>query len=92
MKRLILMLIAAGMLFAADIDVKLYDNDQREAYYDEVAKQIESAEKNAQRPEAILHEEKLQLSRVRAAAVQTLHIEKYDVALGAYINRRMAAG
>jgi small-conductance mechanosensitive channel len=74
-----MMMLAAGMLFAADIDVKLYDSDQREAYYDEVQQQIDSAEKNAQRPEAILHEEKLQLSRVRAASAQSPQIERYDV-------------
>ena len=79
MKRLLLLMAAAGVLFAVDVDIKLYDNDQLNAYYDEVQQQIERAEKNAQRPETIIQEEKLQLSRVRAAAAQSLKIEPYDL-------------
>ncbi len=79
MKRLMFLLLAAGLVFGASVDTALYEGDQKEAHYQEIAQQIDEAAKNGQRPAEILQEEKRFLERVRSAAAQTVTIERYDL-------------
>lgn len=79
MKLFILLLSAASIIWAASVDTKLYEDTQKKSYYDEIQKQIESAEHIKQQPKEILQEERLYLTRVRDASSQDIQIELYDL-------------
>lgn len=78
LKLFVFFLLLGTLVFGADIDEKLYDDTaDKELYYKEVQKRIESgADKRA--PELVA-EERLQLSRVRSAASQSVMIDSYDL-------------
>ncbi len=79
MKLLLLALVLLSFGWSADIDTKLYDSDDKEAYYREIEQQITVDERNALRPKPILQEERLQLARLRSAASQTVKIDAVDL-------------
>lgn len=79
MKFFILLLSVVCIVFASDVDTKLYENGEKESYYEEIQKQIESAEHIRQVPKEIVEEEKLYLKRVRSVSLQEAQIERYDL-------------
>lgn len=79
MKLFILLLSAASVIWAASVDTRLHEDTQKKSYYDEIQKQIESAEHIKQQPKEILQEERLYLTRVRGASSQDIQIELYDL-------------
>lgn len=79
MKLFILLLSAASIIWAASVDTKLYEDTHKKSYYDEIQKQIESAEHIKLQPKEILQEERLYLTRVRGASSQDIQIELYDL-------------
>jgi potassium efflux system protein len=79
MKWLIGLVLAVQMAAGAGIDVKLYEGADKEAYYQEIRKQIDAAAQSGKYPEAIIQEELLQLKRVRSAASQVVQTEQYDL-------------
>ena len=66
MRFFIFTLFVVTMLFGADVDTKLYDNAQKESYYEEIKNQILSDEKGNKKSIEIIKEEKLYLQRVRS--------------------------
>ena len=79
MKVVIFLLLITDLLLGSVIDTKLYEGEEKETYYKEVQKQIETAQKNKQKSEQILHEEKLHLSRLRSTASQVIQIERLNI-------------
>ena len=77
MRFFIFILFLITLAFSADIDEKLYEGSNKESYYKEIQKQIESTQ-HKRAPE-LLAEERLQLSRVRSAASQNIQIDSYDL-------------
>jgi len=72
-------LLFINAAWSAAIDAKLYEGNDREPYYREIQTLIESAQHDEHQPREIVQEEKLQLSRLRAAASQPVRIERYDL-------------
>lgn len=79
MRFFIFTLFVVTLLYGADVDTKLYDNAQKESYYEEIKNQILSDEKSKKKDIEITKEEKLHLQRVRSAASQVVQIEEYDL-------------
>ncbi len=79
MKLFLLALSLFVLGWSAEVDIKLYESDGQEAYYQEIEKQINSAEHSALYSESTLQEERLQLTRLRRAAAQTVKIEAVDL-------------
>ena len=77
MRFLIFILLLSTLAFSTDIDEKLYEGTDKEVYYKEIQKQIESTQ-HKRAPE-LLADERLQLSRVRNAASQNIQIDSYDL-------------
>lgn len=78
MKLFLSLLLLMAAVWSADVDTKLY-TDNNASYYQAIEKQIIRADKSGLRPKSVTAEEKLQLARVRAAASQVVQIEKYDL-------------
>jgi len=79
MKYLILLFILFVNLFAASVDTKLYEGENRASYYDEVKKEIQKSTHEKLKDSKIIQEEFLQLSRVREASEQKISIESYNL-------------
>ncbi|WP_294885468.1 MULTISPECIES: mechanosensitive ion channel domain-containing protein [unclassified Sulfurimonas] len=79
MKILIFILLIVTISFSADVDTKLYEDGQKESYYQEIQNQISADEKGKKKTVEILKEERLYLQRVRSAASQDIQIDKYDL-------------
>ncbi len=79
MRLLILIVFLSAAVWPADIDTDLYEGTKREAYYQQLQKEIATAVQNGQVSKEILQEEKLYLARVRSASSQTPQIERYDL-------------
>ncbi|MFT5661957.1 MAG: potassium efflux system protein [Sulfurimonas sp.] len=79
MKILLLIALLYATLFSASIDVKLYDEKEREAYYVEITKEIELAGVKELRPKDIIKDELAQLVKIRDAISQKILIEKYSL-------------
>ena len=67
MKYFILLFILFVNLFAASVDTKLYEGENRVSYYDEVKKEIQKSTDDKLRDEKIIQEEILQHSGFRKA-------------------------
>jgi small-conductance mechanosensitive channel len=78
MKWIIFIVLFTSILFSAEIDVNLYEGPDREAYYQKIDDQIDTASKKGLHSEDIIQEEKLYLSRLRSASSQTIHVEHFD--------------
>lgn len=78
MKWLLYAVLLASVSYAVQIDVKLYEGTDREAYYQEIRKQIQTAAEKGQRPKEIIEEEKKQLEELQGAVSQAVWIERYD--------------
>jgi small-conductance mechanosensitive channel len=78
-KIFIFLLLFSIWLFCGSIDEKLFEGANKELYYKEIQKQIDDAPIGGKRLPELVDEEKLQLSRVRGAALQTIVIESYDL-------------
>ncbi|DAB27446.1 MAG: mechanosensitive ion channel protein MscS [Sulfurimonas sp. RIFOXYD12_FULL_33_39] len=76
---LIFILLIVTISFSADVDTKLYEDGQKESYYQEIQNQISADEKGKKKTVEILKEERLYLQRVRSAASQDIQIDKYDL-------------
>lgn len=79
MRSLFLLFFISASLFSAEIDSKLFENDDREAYYLEISKQIS---KNADKKLAhkdIVKDELIHLSRLRDASSQKVQIDKHNL-------------
>ena len=79
MRWLLFLALVSGCLFAATVDTALYEGEQKEAHYKEIAQQIEEAAKSGQSSAEIVQEETLFLARVRSAASQSVTIERYSL-------------
>ncbi len=79
MKIFTFLLLTCLWLFSAAIDEKLFEGVNKELYYKEIQKQIDDMPIGGKRLPELVNEEKLQLSRVRGAASQTIVIESYDL-------------
>ncbi|MDO8454832.1 MAG: mechanosensitive ion channel, partial [Sulfurimonas sp.] len=79
MKIFIFLLLFSIWLFCGSIDEKLFEGANKELYYKEIQKQINNTPIGGKRLPELVDEEKLQLSRVRGAASQTIVIESYDL-------------
>jgi small-conductance mechanosensitive channel len=79
MKLFFLVLLPTMILWAASLDSKLYEGDNKEPYYQEIQKQIEDSLSTDKTTQENAKEELLQLSRVRTAASQTIQIEKLEI-------------
>lgn len=79
MKLFFILLITSFSLFSAEIDIKLFEDENKEAYYDEVKKNIEISANKKARSEDIIKEELIHLSRLRDAASQKIQIDEYDL-------------
>ncbi len=66
-------------LLSAEIDVKLFDNADKENYYDEIKKSIDYAASKGTSSKEIVQEERIQLSRLRDAASNKVQIDRYDL-------------
>ncbi|MFA6197240.1 MAG: mechanosensitive ion channel domain-containing protein [Sulfurimonas sp.] len=77
MRFFIFILFLTTLAFSADINEKLFEGTDKEVYYKEIQKQIEST-LHKRAPE-LLADERLQLSRVRSAASQNIQIDSYDL-------------
>ncbi len=79
MRLLILIVFLTAAAWTADVDTDLYEGTKREAYYQQVQKEIDAAAQNGQGSKETVQEEKLYLARVRSASSQTPQIERYDL-------------
>ena len=79
MRLLIFIVLLTAAAWPAAVDTNLYEGTNREAYYQQVQKEIAAAAQNGQVSEEIVQEEKLYLERVRSASSQTPQIERYDL-------------
>lgn len=79
MRLLILIVFLTAAAWPADVDTDLYEGTKREAYYQQVQKEIDAAAQNGQGSKETVQEEKLYLARVRSASSQTPQIERYDL-------------
>ena len=79
MKIFILLTSIACAIWASSVDTKLYEDTQKKSYYEEIQKQLDSAEHIKQQPKDVLQEERLYLTRVRDASSQDIQIELYDL-------------
>ena len=77
--KLLLFFLLCISLFSAEIDVKLFENADKENYYDEIKKSIDYASNKGMRSEEIIKDEIMQLSRLREATSSKIKIDKYDV-------------
>lgn len=78
-KLLFLPFLLCVSLFSAEIDLKLFDNAEREEYYDEIKKSIDNAAAKGVRSKELIKEEIMQLSRLRDAASNKVQIDRYDL-------------
>nr|WP_321266473.1 mechanosensitive ion channel domain-containing protein [uncultured Sulfurimonas sp.] len=81
MKLFYLFFLLSLSLFGATVDNKLYEGDQRDAYYDEIKKQINKSAIGGSKSDEVIKEEILQLSRVRDASSKKIQVESYDLKL-----------
>lgn len=79
MRSLFLLFLALASLFSADIDVKLFEAEDKKVYYDEIKKKIDIDANKKLRAEDIIKDEIIHLSRLRDAASQKVQIDKYDL-------------
>ena len=79
MRLLIFIVLLTAAAWPAAVDTNLYEGTNREAYYQQVQKEIAAAAQNGQASKEIVQEEKLYLERVRSASSQTPQIERYDL-------------
>lgn len=79
MRLLIFIVLLSAAAWTADVDTDLYEGTKREAYYQQVQKEIDAAAQNGQGSKETVQEEKLYLARVRSASSQTPQIERYDL-------------
>ena len=79
MKIFILLVSIACAIWASSVDTKLYEDTQKKSYYEEIQKQLDSAEHIKKQPKDVLQEERLYLTRVRDASSQDIQIELYDL-------------
>jgi small-conductance mechanosensitive channel len=66
-------------LFGASVDSRLYEGNERDAYYEEIKKQINKSLKDNSKNDATIKEEMLQLSRVKDASSKKIEVQKYDL-------------
>ncbi|MBU1642028.1 mechanosensitive ion channel [bacterium] len=79
MRLLIFIVLLSAAAWPAAVDTDLYEGTNREAYYQQVQKEIETAAQNSQVSKEIVQEERLYLERVRSASSQAPQIERYDL-------------
>lgn len=80
-KLLLLPFLLCLSLYSVEIDVKLFENADKENYYDEIKKSIDYAANKEMRSEEIIQDEIVQLSRLREAASSKIKIDRYDVSI-----------
>nr|MBC8238292.1 mechanosensitive ion channel protein MscS [Candidatus Sulfurimonas ponti] len=78
MKLLFALLLSSIILFAAEIDVKLFENSNQQQYYEDIKKEIETASTKALRSKEIIQAEILNLAKLQEAQQQKIQIEKFD--------------
>ena len=71
--KLLFLLILSIAVFSAEIDTKLYENVDKEAYYNEIEKQITIDANGSLRNVDIIRDERTHLTRLRDASSQILH-------------------
>ena len=69
MRLLIFIVLLSAAAWTADVDTDLYEGTKREAYYQQVQKEIDAAAQNGQGSKETVQEEKLYLARVRSRRV-----------------------
>jgi small-conductance mechanosensitive channel len=79
MRLLILIVFLTAAARPADVDTGLYEGTKREAYYQQVQKEIDAAAQDDRVSKERVQQEKRYLEMVRSAALQTPQIERYDL-------------
>jgi len=79
MKLLFLLFLISTTIFSAEIDVKLFENTNKESYYNEIKKSIETDANKKLRSKDIINNELTHLSRLKDATSQKVQIDKYDL-------------
>jgi small-conductance mechanosensitive channel len=79
MRLLILLVFLTAAARPADVDTALYEGTKREAYYQQVQKEIDAAAPNDRVSKERVQQEKRYLEMVRSASSQTPQIERYDL-------------
>jgi potassium efflux system protein len=78
MKLLLLPLLFSIALISAEIDIKLFEGNNQQEYYQEIKKGIQKVSAKELRSKVIIQEEILLLSKLEEAGQQKIQIEKYD--------------
>ncbi len=76
--KLLFLLTLSIVVFSAEIDIKLYENEDKESYYNEIEKQITKDANGRIRNIDIIRDERIYLERLRDAASQKININKYN--------------
>lgn len=79
MRLLFTLLLFSLTLLGAEIDTKLYDNENREDYYVTIQKQISADALSKVRDEDVIKDEIANLGRLRDVASQKIQIESYNL-------------
>lgn len=81
MKILILFIISYKLLFALDIDSKMFDDNEAISYLKEIEKKIANERNNNQKPLKTTNEESYYLSKLNSALTKKIEIERVDFKL-----------
>ncbi|WP_373034962.1 mechanosensitive ion channel family protein [Sulfurimonas sp.] len=79
MRLFFILLILNITLFSATIDTKLFEDANKDVYYDEVKKKIAIDANKGVRSEESIKNELIHLARLQDAASQKVQIDKYDL-------------
>ncbi|EDZ62829.1 mechanosensitive ion channel, MscS-like protein [Sulfurimonas gotlandica GD1] len=77
--KIFFLLVLAIAVFSAEIDVKLYENADKESYYIDIEKQINIDAIQKIRDENIIKDEIAHLARLRDTALQKVQIDRYNI-------------
>jgi len=79
MRWLLVLLLFSHLSWSATVDAKLYEGTDKESYYKEVRKEIESAAASGARSKEMTAKELQQLRNVKEAADQKVQIKRYEL-------------
>jgi small-conductance mechanosensitive channel len=79
MRWLLALLLFSHLAWSAAVDPKLYEGTDKENYYKEIQKEIESAAASGARSTEMTAKELQQLRNVKEAAAQKVQIERYEM-------------
>ncbi|PLY08481.1 MAG: mechanosensitive ion channel protein MscS [Arcobacter sp.] len=86
MKYFILFIFILSISFSAEIDIKLFDNNQNKSYFAEIEQQILEAQKSKSKNIEIINAEKAHLKRLEEASSQKMSFDEFDLNLLSHEN------